>query len=146
MEIRKHCEAHGLPVPPEAELQKDSCPKKFRKTPAKAPATAPRASASPAASEAYRAEAPRAQSAAQPPAQRAGSDSALDHPECRPIILFEAGEGPVEQLRQLRGLALGLLPDLEDLPLEVAAQAHDEMALLKKVLVLGEDLIVRRTA
>lgn len=123
MEIRKLCEAHGLPVPPEAELQKDSCPKKFRK----APATAEARTEKP---EKVKPEEPSEMPVKLPPA----------------LVVFEAGEGPVEQLRQLRGLALGLLADLDDLPLEVAAQAHDEMALLKKVLVLGEDLIVRRTA
>lgn len=59
---------------------------------------------------------------------------------------FEAGHGPIAQIRQLRSLALDMLPALQDLSPEAAAEAHDEMDLLAQTLVLGGKFIARRTA
>ena len=149
MAIRKHCEAHGLPVPPEAAIVRDSCLKKFRKTAAKAPATAPYASASPVSKAAKGAGTPGAPSAAHHPAQGAGELHApapkLDLPPAVVVVEAASGSAPA-YIRALRSQALEMLPLLEDLDPTEAAAAHDEMDTLAKVLVLGGVLIARRTA
>lgn len=152
MEIRKHCEAHGLPVPPEAALVRDSCPKKFRKTAAKAPATAPHASASPVSKAAKGAGTPGAPSAAHHPAQGAGEPHApAPHMAFGRQLMWEMGDlgappAAALRLRALRSQALELLPELEDLSAEAAQLAHDEMDLLAQTLVVGGKLIARRSA
>ncbi len=133
MQIRRHCDAHGLPLPPEAALQADCCPKGYRRTTAPAPATAPHASASPVAPAEHGAEPPRAQGAAHRPAPGAGEPAPTHSPAAA-------------RIRALRSQALEFLPELEDLTPEEATRAHEEMDLLAQTLVLGGKLIGRRTA
>ncbi len=146
--IRKHCAAHGLPVPEEAQIRRDCAPLQYRKSAAKAPATAPKASASPGSKAAKRAGAPSAQGAAQPSAQVGpGHDLGPTHP-LPPGIIIQYGElpDPALRLQGIRRLALDLLPELESLTPEQARAAHYEMDLLAQALVLGGKLIARRVA
>lgn len=138
--IRRHCEEHGLAVPKEAQIRRDSAPKQYRKSAAKAPATAPKASASPRRKAAQRAVSPGAPRAAQTSAQ--GAEAPTHLPPA--LVVWEDGAALVDQLRHLRGLVLSLLPDLEVLTPQEASQASDELDLLQQTLVLGGKLVLRR--
>ena len=107
--------------------------KRAEKSAAPPPATAPHASASPEAPADTRATTPRARSVAQPVAQGAQAP-AYPTPEA------------AQRLRGLRSQALDLLPNLEDLSLEAAREAHDELDVLAQTLVLAGKLIARRIA
>jgi hypothetical protein len=135
MEIRKHCETHGLSVPPEAALVRDSCPKKFRKTTAPAPGA--QGTTHPEGDPAQLAEARRL---------LMPTPAGMAEPYQRLVEHFSP-EGPAPaRIRALRSQALELLPLLEDMDPAQATAAHDEMDLLAQTLVLGGKLIARRTA
>jgi hypothetical protein len=143
LRIRKLCATHGLAVPEVASKRPQSTPYKERKprkargprlsSASPAPATAPHASASPEVAAATGAAAPRAHGAAQLAVLGATA----------PTLPTPAAAG---RLRALRSQALEILPLLEDLSPDEAAAAHTEMDLLAKVLVLGGEFLVRRSA
>ncbi|HCZ33442.1 MAG TPA: hypothetical protein DHV93_08295 [Holophagaceae bacterium] len=140
MNIRRHCEADGLPMPEEAAIQVDSCPKKFRTGgTVKIPAGGGSLRSMPA-------RALLADEVAGP-LERAEEPARVDLPPAIKAVYFYDERTPAAaRIRALRSQALDLLPDLEDLEQDAAKAAHEEMDLLAEALVLGGKLIARRTA
>ena len=123
MSIRRHCALHGLPMPPEAAIQADTCPRKFRKDPKPVrtmPASVKAARDFPGAPFAGRMM------------QQVGD--------------LGAPSSAAARLRALRSQMLEVLPELEDLEPEAARLAHEELRLLSEALVLGSHIIDRRIA
>lgn len=123
-EIRQHCIKHQLPIPQVAFKMEPVAPS-AKKAPKVEPA--PTKTVAPLEAEGCACEdlgPARGKAAVQP----------------------EGGPGPVAKIRALRSLALEILPEMEDLDHDGARRVGDEIDLLAKVLVLGAELMGRRSA
>jgi len=128
-EIRSHCAKYQLEIP-QVALKQEPIPPAVKKAGKGKGAT-------------HQVLVPKSQA---PAAEDAGCASEDLGPGWLKVDFSTAGAGPVAKIRALRSLALEILPELEDLDQEGARKVSDEIDLLAKVLVLGAELMGRRSA